>query len=78
MQQIAQNFYNACTSLADYSQLIVMGVLIVVILIIGLSLIISKDARENAKKWIPWVLIGTAVALFPVVIAEAVANMAQF
>ena len=78
MEQIAQNFYDACAKIADYGQLITMGVLIVVILVIGLSLIVNKEARENAKKWIPWVLIGTAGALSPVVIAVAVANMTQF
>ena len=55
-----------------------MGVLIVVILVIGLSLIVNKEARENAKKLIPWGLFGTAVSLCPVVIADAVANMTQF
>lgn len=78
MEQIAQNFYDMCANIAEYSTLITMGVLIIVTLVIGLSLIVSKEARENAKKWIPWVLIGSVVALCPVLIAEAVANLAQF
>lgn len=78
MEQIAQNFYNWCVSIANVSQWIVIGILIIVVLIIGISLMVSKKARDNAKEWIPWVLVGAAVALSPVLISEAVVNMTKF
>lgn len=78
MEQIAQNFYNWCVRVADISQWIVIGILIIVVLIIGISLMVSKKARDNAKEWIPWVLLGAAVGLSPVLISEAVVNMTKF
>lgn len=78
LEQIGQNFYNQCVKLANVSQWIVLGVLVVVVVAIGISLMASKKARENAKEWIPWVLLGAVFALSPVAIAEAVSNMAKF
>ncbi len=78
MAAIAKKFYDMCVGIADNSFWIVAGILVVVILIIGVSMIVSKKARDNAKEWIPWVLAGTAVAISPVVIAEAITKMAKF
>lgn len=74
----ATGFYNFCIKIASNGQLIIMGVLIVSILIIAIGLIASKDSRENAKKWVPWVLVGTAAGLGCVTLAESIATMVQF
>lgn len=78
MEKIAQNFYNFCVDIANNSTPITLGIVVVVILIIGLSFIVSKKARQNAMEWVPWVLIGTAVALGAVAIADAVGSAVQF
>ena len=78
MEAISQNFYNFCVNIANNSTMITLGILVVVILIIGISLIISKKARQNALEWIPWVLVGTAVALSAVGLAETIGASAKF
>lgn len=78
MLAISKKFYDMCVGIADNSFWIVAGILIVVTLVIGISLLVSKKSRDNAKEWIPWVLVGTAVAISPVVIAEAITKMAKF
>lgn len=78
MEVIAQNFKDLCTTVANNSTPITLGILIIVVLIIGISLMVSKKARQNAIEWIPWVLIGTGVALSAVGIAEAIGASAKF
>lgn len=78
MEAIAQKIYNFCVNIANYSTPITLGILIIVTLIIGISFIVSKKARQNALEWVPWVLIGTAVALGAVAIADAVGSAVQF
>lgn len=78
MAQISKKFYDMCVGIADNSFWIVLGILVVVTLLIGLSMIVSKKARDNAKEWIPWAILGTAISISPVVIAEAITNMTKF
>lgn len=78
MEAIAQKFYNFCVNIANNSTLITLGILIVVVLIIGLSLMLSKKARDNAKEWIPWTLVGSAVAFSAIAIADAIGNTVKF
>lgn len=75
---IAQKFNDLCVNIANYSGPITLGILVVVTLIIGISLMVSKKARQNAIEWIPWVLVGTAVALSAVGIAEGIATVTKF
>lgn len=78
MEQIAQKFNSWCVTIANQSTQIILGILIVVVLIIGLSLMLSKKARDNAKEWIPWVAVGVAVALSAVTIADSIGNSLKF
>ncbi|MGN0533259.1 MAG: hypothetical protein ACI4IK_02765 [Eubacterium sp.] len=78
MEAIAQKFHEICVNIANNSTGVTLGILIVVVLIIGLCLIISKKSRQNALEWVPWVLVGTAVALSAVAIADAIGSTAQF
>ncbi len=78
LDQIAQNFNSWCVTIANQSTPISFGILIIVTLIISLSLMVSSDARKNAIKWIPWVLVGMAGALSTVSIATAIGNSVQF
>lgn len=78
MEVIAQNFNNWCVKIANQSTPITIGILIIVTLIIGISLMVSSDARKNAIKWIPWVLLGTGVALAAVTIATTIGDSVKF
>lgn len=78
MEAIAKKFYDYAVDIANNSTYIVIAVLIIAILIIGLSLALSEDARKSAKKWIPWAIVGTIVALSPVTIANAIVANAAF
>lgn len=78
LSTIAQRFHDLCVNIANNSGQITLGVLIVVTLIIGISLMVSKKARQNAIEWIPWVLVGAAVALSAVGIAEGIGSAAKF
>lgn len=78
MEVISQKFYSWCIGIADQSKMITLGILIIVTLVISISLMCSKEARENAKKWIPWVLIGAGGALSAVTIATAIGNSMKF
>lgn len=78
LEQISLDFYDKCVQIANISHWIVLGVFIIVVLGGGLALLISDDVRKNAKKWIPWVILAVAIALCPVIIAEAIAGAVQF
>lgn len=78
MEAIAQKFYDFCVQIANNSTLITLGILIIVVLIIGISFMVSKKARDNAKEWTPWVLIGAGISLAAVAIAESIGNSVKF
>lgn len=78
MEAISQKFYDICANIANQATPITLGILIIVVLIIGISLMVSKDARQNAMKWIPSVLIGAGISLAAVGIADAIGSAVQF
>lgn len=71
-------FKEWCVAIANESTPIVMGILVIIILIIGISLAVSKKARQNAIEWIPWVAVGAGVALGAVTIATAIGKSVAF
>lgn len=71
MQAFMEGLYNICNTFSPFVYLLVAAALI----IIGVMLIIpSKEAKENAKKNLPYVVVGCGIVLGALTFAQEISG----
>lgn len=78
MDAIAQKWYNWCVSIANSSNYIIIGILIIALVIVGIYCMLGEEARTKAKKAFIGMGIGVFIALGAVTIANAFASSVAF